>query len=331
MDAFEKKTLKTSRGYTYTYYTSPGDKTLPTLFFQHGYPDHAAMWKDVAGPLKRLNHPIIIPDMLGYEGTDKPTDPAAYTMDKITKDLVEILDAEEGEKCISIGHDWGSSCASRFYNFYPDRVVGLANLNVPYVAPARVPFDLDEVNATSTKMIGYPMYDYWYLFTAPDGPEVLKANIDRFYNCMHGVGNSMMQFFCVPDGMRNYLTGKTNPEVQLRQYAQDPTFRQNFIDRFSRDGFEAPQCWYKSRAYNLQHQCDRELPLSRDKVEVPMLYIGTTEDPVCIPERALEAMQLGQTPKLEQAELIQAAHWAILEKPNEVVVRIENWLKKNYH
>jgi len=45
MDAFEKKTLKTSRGYTYTYYTSDGDKSLPALFFQHGWPDHAQMCK----------------------------------------------------------------------------------------------------------------------------------------------------------------------------------------------------------------------------------------------------------------------------------------------
>lgn len=106
MDAFNKKTLKTSRGYTYTYYTAEGDKSLPTLFFQHGWPDHAAMWKDVAGPLRSTKHPIIIPDMLGYDGTDKPTDPAAYKWDVMTKDLIEIIDNEGADKAISIGHDW---------------------------------------------------------------------------------------------------------------------------------------------------------------------------------------------------------------------------------
>ena len=76
MDAFEKKTLKTSRGYTYTYYTSEGDRSLPTLFFQHGWPDHAEMWKGIAERLIDTKFPIIIPDLLGYDGTDKPTDPA---------------------------------------------------------------------------------------------------------------------------------------------------------------------------------------------------------------------------------------------------------------
>jgi soluble epoxide hydrolase/lipid-phosphate phosphatase len=36
------------------------------------------MWTNVAGALRPTKHPIIIPDMLGYGGTNKPTNPAAY-------------------------------------------------------------------------------------------------------------------------------------------------------------------------------------------------------------------------------------------------------------
>ena len=106
MDAYSKKTLKTSRGYQYTYYTHEGDRSLPTLLFLHGWPDNAAMWKDVAGPLQSLGHPMIIPDMLGYDGTDKPTDPAAYKWDGMTQDLIEIADKEGAKNIVSIGHDW---------------------------------------------------------------------------------------------------------------------------------------------------------------------------------------------------------------------------------
>jgi pimeloyl-ACP methyl ester carboxylesterase len=161
MEAFTKKTLKTSRGITYTYYTSPGSASLPTLLFQHGYPDHAAMWAQVATPLRSLNHPIIIPDMLGYDGTDKPTDPSAYTWDKMTNDMVEILDAEKAQNCISIGHDWGSAAASRLYNYHPERVVGLVNLNVTYTAPGRKPFNLDGANDMMEKVFGYRLFSYW--------------------------------------------------------------------------------------------------------------------------------------------------------------------------
>lgn len=161
MDGFAKKTLKTSRGYTYTYYTSEGDKSLPALFFQHGWPDHAEMWKDEATLLKDTKHHIIIPDLLGYDGTDKPTDPAEYKWTVMLKDLIEIIDDEKVDKVISIGHDWGSTCASRLYNYYPDRVVGLINHNVAYSTPSRQPFSIDAVNQMTTKAYGYGIFWYW--------------------------------------------------------------------------------------------------------------------------------------------------------------------------
>jgi pimeloyl-ACP methyl ester carboxylesterase len=329
MDAFTKKTLKTSRGITYTYYTSPGSPSLPTLFFQHGYPDHAAMWANVAGPLRSLNHPIIIPDMLGYDGTDKPTDPSAYVWTKMTGDMMEILDAENASKCISIGHDWGSTAASRLYNYHPERVVGLANLNVPYSPPSRKPFDLDSVNATMEKVFGYRAFSYWYLLTAPDGAELLSRDLETKFNMMHDK-DGLLEFFCTPNAMRDVLSGKTKPTFNLRPYAQDETFKKDFIERMKRDGFEAPVCWYKAMTGNLQHEVDAKLPEGRDVVNVPALYIGCKQDVVCRPETMYESIQKGLLPQLEQTEMIDAAHWATYEKPAEVVSRLEEWLKRKF-
>ncbi|KAH7123672.1 Alpha/Beta hydrolase protein, partial [Dendryphion nanum] len=135
MDAFKKKTVKTSRGYTYTYYASEGDRSLPALFFQHGWPDHAEMWKDIAERLIHTKFPTIIPDLRGYDSTDKPTDPAKYKWDAITKNLIDIIDAEKVDKVTSIGHNWGAMCAARLYNYHPNRVTGCVLLNIGYVAP----------------------------------------------------------------------------------------------------------------------------------------------------------------------------------------------------
>lgn len=329
MDAFTKKTLRTSRGITYTYYTCSGNTSLPTLLFQHGFPDHAAMWADVASSLRPLNHPVIIPDMLGYDGTDKPTNPSAYTWDHMTNDMVEILNAEQVPKCISIGHDWGSAAASRLYNYHPERVVGLVNLNVAYTAPSRKPFDLDAANALMNKIFGYPSLSYWYLFTAPDGPALLSRDIEAMFNMMHDK-DGLKEFFCTPDTMRETLSGQKEPTFSLRPYAQDPAFKKAFLDRMARDGFEAPVCWYKAMTGNLQHQVDVKLPEGREIVNVPTLYIGCREDVVCRPEAMYESIKKGLLPQLEQADMIDAAHWATYEKPAEVVKRLEDWLKRKF-
>lgn len=329
MDAFEKKTLKTSRGYTYTYYTSPGDTSLPTLFFQHGWPDHASLWASVATKLKSTNHPIIIPDLLGYDETDKPTDPAKYKWDVMTRDLIEILDAENASKFISIGHDWGSACASRMYNYHPNRCAGLVNICIAYVPPSRQPFDLDAVNKMTEQAFGYPVYSYWYLFTADDGPAVLGDNIERLYAALHGHGDDMKNAILGPNALRDYLT-KGGPDISLLPYAQKPEFKQAFLDRMARDGFEAPLCWYRAAVSNLQMECDKELPEGVETVNVPTLYIHAKDDPVGRPESMYGSIQAGLLPHLEQAETIEASHWVMLEKPEEVVERLEKWLGKHY-
>ncbi|CBX97267.1 hypothetical protein IAQ61_007321 [Plenodomus lingam] len=331
MDAFTKKTLKTSRGYTYTYYTSAGDKSLPALVFQHGWPDHAAMWADVAGPLRSLNHPILIPDMLGYDGTDKPTDPAAYRWDGMTTDIVDLLNAEQHDKVISIGHDWGSAAACRLAHYYPDRVVGLVNLNVPYTPPTRQQFDLEKMNQLTQQIFGYQFFAYWQLFTAEDGVEVIEKNLERMYHAMHGQADTMKHLFCTPGALREYLTNTTTPPSPLRPYAHSPTLESTFLSQFTTAGMTGPLNWYKATTLNHQFASDSQLPQHVDKITVPVLYIGTTEDPVCRPESMVPSIRAGLLPRLEQAQMVQAAHWVTYEKPGEVVGRIEGWVRKHWH
>ncbi|KAJ4316168.1 hypothetical protein N0V94_005586 [Neodidymelliopsis sp. IMI 364377] len=271
---------------------------------------------------------MIIPDMLGYDGTDKPTEPAEYRWDKMTKDITEILDAENAPKVVSIGHDWGSSAASRLYNYYPDRVVGLVNLNVPYMPPMRDTFDLDKFNAMTKEKMGAPVFAYWEVFAAPDGPKLLYDNLERTFRAQHGEGSIMAKLFTTPGTMRDYLING-GYDHELRPYAQDPAFRKTFIDRMTRDGFEGPQCWYKATTENHQSSSDKQLPAGREVVNVPALYLGCTDDPVCRPEH-MAPYKAKLLPKLEEAAMINAAHWVAYEKPEEVVSRIQAWLGKTY-
>ena len=50
--------------------------------------------------------PFIAPDMLGYGGTDKPTETTLYKHSAMCADMIDILDAESVGKAIAIGHDW---------------------------------------------------------------------------------------------------------------------------------------------------------------------------------------------------------------------------------
>lgn len=169
MDTLTKKTITTKRGFEYTYYVSPAASGKPTLLLHHGFPDQAEEWEDlIVKHLKPAGYGVIAPDLLGYGGTSKPTDPAAFKFGGMTADVVEIIDAEKVDKVVSLGHDWGSRAAQMLFNLHPERVSGLVMVNVPWMGANKGPFDLDAALAQTTQIFGYGAYWYWKLFCADD-------------------------------------------------------------------------------------------------------------------------------------------------------------------
>jgi soluble epoxide hydrolase / lipid-phosphate phosphatase len=59
-------------------------------------------------------------------------------------------------------------------------------MNVAYAPPTGQVFDLDQMTAMMTKMIGYGPYWYWYLFTSDDGPKILDAHVESVFTTLHG-------------------------------------------------------------------------------------------------------------------------------------------------
>lgn len=49
---------------------------------------------------------MILPEMLGYGETDRPTDPTAYSRVLIADAVAGILAAENVDNVIVLGHDW---------------------------------------------------------------------------------------------------------------------------------------------------------------------------------------------------------------------------------
>ena len=60
-------------------------------------------WRYQIGPWVRQGFRVVVPDMLGYGGTDKPVDPSAYSTKKLTADLAAILDVLAINKAVSSG------------------------------------------------------------------------------------------------------------------------------------------------------------------------------------------------------------------------------------
>lgn len=107
MDSTFYRDVTTSRGIKYSVYYAKGtDPTKPTLLFLHGYPYSSYGWRHQVAFFQPLGYGVIVPDMLGYGGTDKPTNPELYAGTLIAKDILDILDIEPGTRVVVLGHDW---------------------------------------------------------------------------------------------------------------------------------------------------------------------------------------------------------------------------------
>lgn len=96
--------LPSGRTYSYVHIKSAKDK--PYILFLHGFPSSSYDWRRQISFFSELGYGVIAPDLLGYGGTDKPSDVGAYKLKSISEDVTSILDIEKTGKVYGVGHDW---------------------------------------------------------------------------------------------------------------------------------------------------------------------------------------------------------------------------------
>lgn len=177
MDQLVEKTMTSSRGLKYHFFASEStsaNNSRPALLFLHGWPDSSALWQFIAPKFHELGYAVVVPDLLGYGGSSKPTDTKLYTFGYQAQDLMEILDSLGIKQVIPVGHDWGSGLAQRVYHFFPERVAALVLLAVAYFPPGKDDSPRDPVAANDhyERIDGYRRFQYQEHFIEDDAPQL---------------------------------------------------------------------------------------------------------------------------------------------------------------
>ncbi|KAL6869987.1 hypothetical protein ACO1O0_001322 [Amphichorda felina] len=323
-----EKTHWVSRGFTYTYYTSPARDSKPTLVLFHGWPDTARLWAGLINNYLVPNgYGVVALDCLGYGGSSKPIKPEAYAWPLQAADVIQILDYEDLSTVISVGHDWGSCLCQRLYNLYPSRVVGLVMANVAYIPPTG-DFDLDTVNRVTREIFGNASYEYWHFYNSADAAGLMDKVPESVYTVAFSDPKTWLDNWCRPGGMREYITaGRTQPTLPFAT----PEHKADFMARFGPDteGFASSCCWYKAYVGPVQNEADRPLPEETYAVRVPALYWGAESDFVCRHQMIQQSADAGLLPDLTTV-VREGGHWALLERPTEFGQDVLDWLQNKY-
>lgn len=332
MDELSVKSATTSRGMEYKYWISkatPDSPKHPPLFLLHGFRGFAISWKYTLPYLKGLPNRLVIPDLLGHGGTSKPKDTAVYAYHLMVQDMLDIANFEGYDKVIPVGHDHGAGLAQRMYNHAPDRIEALILLNVAYSPPSKgQPFNLAAMNAYAKEAFGYPAPIYWNFLTAPDAAGLMNANLDRVWEIPHANSfEEMRDLYGVANAMRNYLSDRSIPSVNIKPYARDPKLFAEWKQEIERGGLEGPLCWYTAHVQQVQCESDKLVADEHMKVNVPSLFIGCDADAPCRVEAIEGPKNAGLLPDLTVEVLHGVGHWPAYEKPQETADMIVRFLQ----
>ncbi len=100
----------------------------PTVFMMHGNPTWGFLYRKVAAALGK-GFRIVIPDLIGLGGSDKPHHACEHTLENHIAWVGELIDQLDVQDAIVVVQDWGGPIALGAFAERPERVAGLVVMN----------------------------------------------------------------------------------------------------------------------------------------------------------------------------------------------------------
>jgi pimeloyl-ACP methyl ester carboxylesterase len=105
-------------------YEDSGDRQGFPIVLLHGFPDDVRAWDDVAPPLVKAGHRVLVPYLRGYGPTRfrEAGAPRMAQQAAIGQDLIDFADALGLRRFAVAGYDWGGRAGCIAAALHPDRV-----------------------------------------------------------------------------------------------------------------------------------------------------------------------------------------------------------------
>ena len=151
-----------------------GNEKDELVVLLHGFPETSFMWKKLMPELASLGFYCIAPNMRGYSKYACPKGKSAYTIKKISQDILDITKSLGKDKFHLIGHDWGAAIGWNIAYKGQDKILSWSALSVPHNSAFGKAIKLDKDQKKRSRYIA------WFLI--PFLPEIMvrKNDFARF-------------------------------------------------------------------------------------------------------------------------------------------------------
>jgi pimeloyl-ACP methyl ester carboxylesterase len=303
-----------SNGIRMAVYGAGPEAGLPVIF-SHGFPELAYSWRHQIVALAEAGFRVLAPDQRGYGLTDRPAAVEAYDIEKLTGDLVGVLDAYGIEKAVFCGHDWGGAVVWAAGQLHPSRVAGVIGVNTPFLPRAPAP-----PIALMRAAMG-PDHYIVHFQTPGDADDRLARNVRRVFERLMRKGIKLADLD-LSRGIQNLATAVESGDVIGVPLLRDDEI-DVFTEAFARTGFTGGINWYRNIDRNWELTAN-----APEKVEAPSLMI-CAEDDFALPPALAEGME-AYVPNLEKRLIRDCGHWTQQEKPEELNALLIDWLSRTF-
>jgi haloalkane dehalogenase len=112
-------------------YIDEGDG--PIVFLLHGMPSWSFLWRHVIPPLLEAGYRCVVPDLIGFGRSDKPTAVADYTYPRHVAAVVAVLDEVAPSTPVHfVMHDWGGPIGSLVATNNQDRIASTTMMDTGF-------------------------------------------------------------------------------------------------------------------------------------------------------------------------------------------------------
>jgi pimeloyl-ACP methyl ester carboxylesterase len=267
--------------------------TGPLVVLLHGFPEFWYAWRRQIPALVAAGYRVIAPDLRGYNLSSKPGGVACYTIDKLTRDVAELIRSfRQGPAALVAGHDWGGVVAWSLPLLHPACLARLATLNAPH--PARFQSELRRPDQLRRS---------WYMF-----------------------------FFQIP-WLPEFLMRWRGRQALTRLLRYDPArpdaFTDEDIDRYL-EAFDQPGV--HTAAVNYYRAAIRSLfqrpPVQVGRIDTPTLVIWGERDRFLNPHLCEGLDPWVRTLRIER--LPEASHWVMADAPERVNALLVDFLREQH-
>lgn len=112
------------------HYVEAGEGPLVVLL--HGFPEHWYSWREQLPALVEAGYRVVVPDMRGYNRSEKPPGVSAYRMGHLIEDVRGLITHCGAERAHLVGHDWGGVVAWEVATRHPESIDRLVVMNAPH-------------------------------------------------------------------------------------------------------------------------------------------------------------------------------------------------------